>query len=248
MTDFMSGGDPANPVIPSNEPTSFKSDGALPTAAQIADDNTVVFEHGGRKFTRADLVKKLDHSETHIQRLTAERVEGRKLLDEVNVTLGKQVNAAELLRQIKEGAVIQPQAQEPAVVAQLVTADTVAAQVVAKLQQDQLTQQRDSNFKEVQAVLTNTFGDSVNKRVQDAAVESGITVAEAIEMARSKPKVFLKLFPELTTKVQPSAVSRGTVNTQSFQEAPSGPSGYTKATSDKAINTIYQARLKALGL
>lgn len=249
MTDFLPGSDPAKNA-PADSSTSFQQGGA-PNPAANPDDNAVVFEHGGRKFTKADLAKKLDNADAHIQRLTQERASDRKLLDEVNATLAKQVNAAELLKQIKEGNVQAPANPNPPAseAAPAVTADAVAAQVMAKLKEGQDAQQRDANFQEVTAALTNAFGDATNAKVAAMAAEAGMTIPEAVEMAKSKPKVFLKMFPELVTKAQPTATSRGTVNTQSFQTAPKGPSGYTKVSGDtrKSIE-IYQARLKELGL
>lgn len=254
MPDFLPSGDPAVTVVPTTGTTNFRSDSVPPTtSADNPDDHVVVFEHAGRKFTKAELAKKFDHAEAHISRLQQERVEDRKALDEVKASLSKQLSVEEVLRQIKEGTTVpttEPSATTAATTASAtaVTADVVAAQVMAKIQEGQAAQQREANFKEVQTALTLAFGEAVNQKVAAVAAEAGITVDQAVEMAKSTPKVFLKLFPELAAKAQTSVLGRGTVNTQSLPAAPTGPSGFAKATNEKASIAIYTARLKASGL
>lgn len=257
MTDFIPGGDPATPTVEAAASTDFRSPGASAAKpVENPDDHVVVFEHAGRKFTKAELAKKFDHAETHIQRLLSERAEDRKLLEEVKASLGKQLTAEDLLRQIKEGTTVttpDPSASAaPATAsadtATAVTADVVAAQVMIKLQEGQVALAREANFKDVQTALTNVFGESVNQKVAAVAAEAGITLAEAVEMAKATPKVFLKLFPELSAKAQPSTLGRGVVNTQSFVNTPTGPSGFAKTNNEKASIAIYAARLKASGL
>lgn len=248
MTSFVAG-DPGSGAAPGA--TNFQAAGVQPNNPAAPDQGEVVLEYGGRKFTKDDLVKKLAHADEHIQRLTTERSEDKALMEEVRNALKKQVDVAEVLKQIKGQANPNPDPSQPnpdPKQVQAPTADEIAQQVLGKLQEGETVKQREANWSHVTSVLTKAYGDAVNQKVKAAADEAGLTLAEAAELAKSKPKAFLKLFPDVATKPQPSAVRGGDVNTQSFQQAPKGNSGYAKAGSTKQAVSIYLNRLKELGL
>lgn len=248
MTSFVAG-DPGSGTAP--EATSFQAAGVQPNNPAAPDQGDVVLEYGGRKFTKDDLIKKLTHADEHIQRLTNERSEDKALMEEVRNALKKQVDVAEVLKQIKgQGANPDPTQQPPAnQPAAAPTADEIAAKVLGTLKEGEAAQQREANWRSVTETLTKAYGDATNQKVAQAAAEAGLTLAEAAELAKSKPKAFLKLFPDIApAKPQHSAVAPGVVNTQSFQQAPRGNSGYAKAGSTKQAVSIYLNRLKELGL
>lgn len=231
--------------------TSFQQPGAAPAANSGPEDTTVVLELNGRKFTKADLIKKIGSADTHIETLKGELAEQRKILGEVNESLKKQVTTAELLKQIKDqqaAPAADPNAAKPAPQS-VPTSDDITKQVMDKIEQGRNAAQRDQNWNEVTSALTQAFGDATNQKVSEAAADAGLSLEEAAELARSKPKAFLKLFPDLSSKAKPSALpSSGKVNTQSFQAQQKGPPGFSKATSTKQSVEIYLNRLKELGL
>lgn len=248
---FQAGNGADAPAGTDGKQTSFNSGGGADQGSQGAGDNTVILEHGGRKFTKADLVNKLSHADSHIETLTRERAEDRKLLSEANEMLRKAASTAELLAKVKgeQPAGEQPNGNAPAQPAQQPTikAEDIAAQVMGTLQQQQVAQQRKENFKQVSEALTRAFGSAVDAEVAKVAAESGITLEQAREMAESQPKVFLKLFPGIDKKAKPSVIPGGSVNSQSFKGNANEPSGITKATGRQATQ-IYLDRLKAAGL
>ncbi|MDY0087125.1 MAG: hypothetical protein RBS78_01005 [Coriobacteriia bacterium] len=248
MTDFRAG-DPGsgNP----GEQTNFAEGGGAGNQPGTQEDTTVVLEYGGKQYTKADLLKKLTNADSHIGTLTGELADQRELLNEVNDTLKKQISAADLLKQILEGKAPEaapapaaaPAAQEAP------SADAIAAQVLGKLRESKDAEQRDANWAEVTKALTGAFGDKVNQKVAEVAAEAGLTLAEAAEMARSKPKAFMRLFPEVTAKPKPSVLpSSGQYNTQSFQATQRGLSGILTAKNTRELVDIYQARLREAGL
>ncbi len=249
MTNFNSG-DPGSSAAAGT--TNFQQPGGTPNTNSGPEDTTVILDVNGRNFTKSDLVKKITNADNHIETLTHESAEQRKLLGELNETLKKQVTAAELLKQIKEGKAETPNpdaAKPNSEAAPQISADDIAKQVMSKLQEERDAEARKQNWDTVTAALTQAFGDATNQKVAEAAAEAGLSLEEAAELAKSKPKAFLKLFPDLTSKAKPSALpSSGKVNTQSFQANQKGPSGFAKAASTKASVEIYLNRLKELGL
>lgn len=206
-------------------------------------DNAVVLELNGRKFTREDLIRKLTSADEFIETLKKERQEDRALLEQVNAKLSESVNAAELLNKLKQGEV-QPetQAQQPAPV----DPDAITAAVLSKLTEKQVQQQRDANWDNVTSQLTSIYGDKTNVKVAEVAKENNLTLAEAAELARNKPNLFLKLFPELSAKPKSGGLLDGSRNTQSFVKQPKGPSGFTAARTTKDSVSVYLKRLQEL--
>lgn len=247
MPDFTAGDHTGD--VPQGGDTNFQAAGAVDGNTDGTGDHPIVLEFNGRKFTKEDLINKLSHADQHISRLTSETAEHRQLLAEVNETLKKQVSAAELLAQIKEGQL--PPSQETRVEPvqpKGVSAEDVTAQVLRKLAEGDMAKQRDINWKEATSTLTQAYGDSVNAKVAQAAADAGISVEQAAELARTSPKVFLKLFPDLSTRARPSGLpTSGQVNTQSLQSQPRVNSGFMKANTTKQATEIYLQRLRELG-
>lgn len=228
--------------------TSFKANGGT-SQDQGAADNTVVLELGGRKFTKADLVTKITSADEHIARLTTERQEDRALLAQVNDKLGKMVGSEEVLRAIREGK--QPDPVKPNQdSAKVPTVAEVAEAVKAGLKAEQTAAQQEANWASVTTTLTGVFGDKVDAKVKEVAAEVGMTHKEAVEMARTRPQAFLRLFPDLkAAKPVTPAILPGNVNSQAhLSKVKSSASGFAKAGSERERTTIYLDRLRQLGL
>lgn len=213
-------------------------------------DPAVVFEFEGRKFTRDDLVKKLKSADEFIETLKSERQQDRALLEEVNQKLAAQVNAAELLAKIKQSGNntatqddVQNKINAEAAKNPDVSAEAIAAKVLATLEQRQSIEKQNKNWDDVTSKLTSVFGDKTNAKVAAVAAENNLSLAEAANLARQNPTLFLKLFPELNQKEIRSAFSSGSQNTQSFVKKPGEPSGYAAARTTKDQVNVYLKRL-----
>lgn len=216
-------------------------------------DNAVVFEFEGRKFTHADLVKKLKSADDFIETLKQERQQDRALLEQVNQKLSEQVNAQELLKQIKEsgntGATegqVQKEIDKQAAANPEVSADAIAAKVLAQLESKRELDKHAQNWEDVTSKLTAVFGDKTNAKVAEVAKENNLTLQEAADIARKNPTLFLKLFPEMSTKPIKGALFEGSRNTQSFVKQPNKPSGFSSAKNTREQVNVYLNRLNEL--
>lgn len=235
------------------KPTSFQVPGDAGNPA-AGGDSTVVFEHGGRKYTAADLVKKIDNADTFIETLKSESQQTRDLLKQANDALGKTVSAAELLKQIQAGGVAAPAAAAtPAAAAEAstpVTAEQVADLVLQRQGAATAAAQAKTNFAEVQAQLSKVYGAKVDAKVDELCAASGLSREQAVTLASQSPKAFLKLFPEVNAAPPRSFAQQGSVNTQALHGDPAARkvSGYTTAASEKARTAIYLQRLAEAGV
>lgn len=241
MTNFNAGvaGD-------GGKPTNFQADGVVQPSPN-PEDNAVVLEYEGRPLTKTELLKKLSSADKHIEQLVQERKEDRRLLEEVNASLKKQVDVGELLKQMQTGGGHPASTPAASPSNPPVDANTVVAQVRSQLAAEAQAAQEQANWDEVTTKLTQAFGDATNTKVAQMAKDAGMPLEEAVDMARKRPKAFLKMFPDLTPKAQPSALPGSKFNAQSFQK-PAVTSGFHKAANTKASIAIYQEKLKALGL
>lgn len=244
MTSFNAG-TPASGAAA--EGTSFQAEGGA-AAAGTSEDTTIVFEHGGRKFTKADLAKKLDSADGFIEQLKSEGAENRKALEAATKALQEGINATELLKQIKAGqsnAGSASTSTEAATREAPVTVEAVVQQIEQRQAKAATDAQRKTNWNEVTTALTKAFGAAVDQKVAQVAAEAGMTLEQAADMARNTPKAFLKLFPDLSKKAAASPLpASGKVNTQAFHQAGERKgSGYAQAQTTKELVSIYQQRL-----
>ena len=191
-----------------------------PAAAPAADDTSVLLEHNGRTFTKQDLIKKLESADTFIETLKAERQQDRQLLEQAASKLQETLSAAELLNQVKAANQPTGEAAAPAI-----NQEEIVARVREQLTQEKVVEKQEQNWNDVTAKL-----------------------AEAL--ARSKPPLFLKLFPELAAnKAKPSALHSSTskssfVATETAQ--PAAKTGFSAAKNTKDSVSIYLQRLNEL--
>lgn len=163
------------------------------TPTETAPDNSATIEYKGRKLSKEDVLKKLENADQFIETLKSERAEDRKLIEQVNEQLKKQVDVAELLKTLKT----QP-ANEAAPVSEQAPAvdpDKIVGDVMSKLDAAAKLKQRAENWTSVTSRLTQAFGDKVNEKVAEVAAKNDMTVDEMAEMIKAKPKLALNLFP-----------------------------------------------------
>jgi len=246
MTDFTNGA-----TTPSNAKPEDKTD--FSNGNQVKpeennnkqDDPSVVLEFNGRKFTKEDLITKLSSADSFIETLKQERAQDRALLEEVNKKLAEQVSARELLNQVNSG-----KDKDTPAPTQTVDPEAITKQVLAQLQNQQTAKQQEQNWSEVTAKLTATFGDKTNAKVQQVAKENDMSVEEAAQLAKTKPKMFLKLFPELNGSApKGSALLQGNSQRDIFgqpKNTESKSSGYSATRTTRDSVSVYLKRLNEL--
>ena len=153
--------------------------------------------------------KRVDDSQEYIKTLKAQ-------LEEKEAQLAKARKLDDVYSALKdEPQQHQPHKEQPATYDAEELLSKTEARVLAKLQAQQQALAEEDNFKKVSTELTKRFGDDVDKKVQEIADESGLTVEEVVQMARQKPKALLRLFGEPKPAPTPSAKpSSGSFNTQ----------------------------------
>lgn len=243
MTVDFSGVTP--PTAPQGDQPNGSNGAAPAPANQNNQDEGVVLEWNGRKFTKDDLVRKLESADGFIETLKQERQEDRQLLNEVQETLKKQLTAQELLAQVKAQAANPEPKQDGQPV---VDANAIAAQVLAKLQGDQAKAKEDENWQGVVAKLSESYGDKVNEKVKAVADANDLTLQEAAQLARTKPALFLKLFPEVSKAPTKPVLHSNGGNRPVTPAAPAGDQAkaFGAARTTRESVSLYLSRLKEL--
>lgn len=248
MPDFTSG----DPADTSDDATNFEAPGADEQTEPVTADNPVVLELDGRKFTKNDLVKKLTNADKHIATLTAERKSDFERFTAMEAKLREFGDLKDLIKSIKPGTAVETKVEAKNEVVDVDAA--VAAALAARSASDKAAKteaEKADNWKSVTAALTKRYGKGeTNARVAKAAEEAGLSLAQAADLAKSSPKVFLKLFNDLDAPKPKTAPGRqSTVNSASFVNVKSEAGhGYAQATTAKERTAIMQARFKELGL
>lgn len=219
-------------------PTTVSAEPVTPTPTAAPAD-TLVLEYGGKKLTTADVLKKLEHADGFIEQLKRERAEDRDLLNQATEQLKKAVTAGDLLR--TPAPAVPTATPAPAV--------DIAAEVDKVVSAREQRVQEEANWKVAQDAMTKAFGDKADEKARAAASESGLSFEELVALARTKPKAFQRIFPELhatsTTAVKPTPTF-GTVNSKAIVEGAKPSSGFWEAKNSREQTAIYLAKLKQL--
>jgi hypothetical protein len=250
MPDFTSG----DPADTSDESTNFVAPGADDTSEPVTADNPVVLEVDGRKFTKNDLVKKITNADAHIAKLTAERKSDFERFTAMEAKLQEVGDLKALLKNLKAGTPVETKVETKNEVVDVDAA--VAAALQARTSSEQAAKseaEKTANWKSVTETLTKRYGKAeTNAKVTQVAEDAGLTLAEAAELAKSKPKAFLKLFNDLDApKPKPAPGRAGsTVNSVALAGQPqaNAPSGYAAAKTVKERVSIMEAAYKRHGL
>lgn len=212
---------------------------APPAVDQPADQP--VLEYGGKALTQAEVLKKLQSADEFINTLKSEREEDRRLLAEATKRLEAAATAQDLLKQTPAPAAPAPK-QEPIDIAAAVE------QVVTARERKQL---EDANWKAAQDAMTKAFGEKADAKAKEVADSVGMSFEDVVKLARTTPKAFQRLFPELqAAPATPSPSFQGGTNTQAIKAADGAKprSGFWETGSAKERTAIYRKRLQELGV
>lgn len=208
-------------------------------------------EYNGKSLSREDVLKKLQNADSFIETLKGERAEDRQRLEAIESQLqkaGKVDEVLEALRGNGQGAPDQentPPENEPA--SPTLDVETLTQGVLEQLSAREQAQLEDNNWKAVTETLTHTFGEKTNAKVREVALNNDLSVEEAADLARKRPKVFLKLFGD---EVKGSTTSASLLG-GGRRPAPrkdTTPSGYAQARKTSDQISIYKKKLADAGL
>lgn len=176
---------------------------------------------GDRVFsTKEDVANNIESAQTHIQKLEQDFENATKLIDRQSELLEKSRRVDDILDAVKK--------QEPSGDAESTTQlseEDVINKALSAFEQRQIEQtmqqEAERNWNQVTSALTQAYGDKTDEVVQKVAADNGMTLEDAASMARSYPKVFLKMF-DAGSKPNPKP-NTSSVNTEAFANQPSRP-------------------------
>lgn len=163
------------------------------------------------------LSKRLDDSQDHIKKIHSKLDLQNEVIEKQNKLIEQFLSGAQNLNTTQqEGSGNTSPAIDPSKLlqdVQEVVSKTLKQEKDAELVRS-LQEQKDKNFESVASELTARYGEKVDEVVAEVAKENDMTFKEALEFAKEKPKLFLKLFPQ---EVRAPAGSRSSVNTSSLR-------------------------------
>lgn len=124
---------------------------------------------------------------------------------------------------------------------------TVVQQVTSNMTNKEREAQRLANFNTVFAEASTSYGEKVKEKVADIAKSLQMTVADADELAKTKPQAFRQLFlPKRGGTSSSTPPVQGDVRTAAMNGAPDDKPFSAKNKSSKEIAGEVQRRLSAL--
>lgn len=203
-------------------------------------------EYNGRKLSKEEVLNKLQHADTFIDTLKGERETDRERLERLEKQAEDAKKVSDVLAALQGGDTAQPDGGNDTSSEGDDAADpsAIADQVLRQLQEKEAQKRQEENWNSVTKTLTATFGDKTNEKVREVALANDMTVEEAASMAKSKPKVFLRLF-DLKGGETSTPVNTGSGRRPSLADQDDGPSGYSEAKSTKEqVDILHRAYRK----
>lgn len=200
------------------------------------------FEYGGKKFTREELLTKLTHADTHIQTLVAERTRDAEALAAAAAKL-------EAAKRIEDLLKAQPTPAAPAAPSPAPAPLDIESAVAKVVEARDIKAREESNWKAAQEAVTKAYGDKADQKVKETAAALGMSFDGMVQLARTAPAAFARLFPELSASPTPASPAKpaGGVNTQAIKALPTvGKTGFWDASNSKDQTAIYLKRLNEL--
>lgn len=194
--------------------------------------------------SRFDVVqKRVDDKETYINKL---RDENEKLKAEV----ANKAKMDEVLEKLN-GSTAQQKSDVQANTSSLdpdKLLEEAEKRVLSKIEQRQLEAQFQANFQAVSQELSKVYGNEVDQKVKAIAADNDLTYDEAVALAKSKPKAFLKLFKDVQAPqvASPQQSSKSSFNTTAtHQQSKVKEPEFDRSNSAKMKDWIRYATEKA---
>lgn len=222
----------------------FEQQGQQSGLGNDSQENDFFLEVGDRKFkSQEDAVHHISSAQEHIQKLESDFEAATGLLDRQQQLLDKSRNIDDVMEAVARRDSSGNAEDTPQLSKEEVVADAIKA-FEQKQEQQTLEQRRQANWDQVTGTLTQSYGDKTDEVVQKVAGENGLSIQEASEMARTHPKVFLKMFD--TTPRYSAQPSIGSVNTQNINQPAERPHKPLTRMSMKERASEVQRRLQEL--
>ena len=222
---------------------SGEADQSFSTESLKATDNTNQSSNepylsvGDRVFkSKEDVINHITHAQNHISKLEGDFNNATQLIEKQSSLLEQSSKFDDVLDAVNNRQDSSGNAEEtPKLSKDEVIADALRA-FEQHQQQQTLEQRRISNFNSVSQVLTKAYGDKTDEVVTKVAAENGLSLQEAAEIAKSHPKVFLKMF-DTNTQQRTAQPTHSSVNTQAL--------GYQESTRPRKKLTSMSGRERA---
>lgn len=187
-------------------------------AVETLDNGNIIV--GGKEFSPAEAVKKIENADKHIETLESENAEKDeqtlKLLERIEALEGKIKSKAEVDEVLN--AANQP-APEPAST-QEISKDELVAAAVDQIKAQELAAVQEANFKTIVSEARELYGDEFGPKIDELAESYGMAEDAVVQMARNTPKVFRQIF--LPTPKEEEAPTPPTDTTGSTKQGTAG--------------------------
>lgn len=205
-------------------------------------EEQVFLKVGDRTFkSQEDAVRHVSSAQDYIQKLESDFESATALLDRQQQLLDKSKNVDDVMK-----AIAQRDSSGNAEDTPQLSKDEVIADALRAFEQQQemrtAAQQKAENARLVHSTLSQSYGDKMDEVVQKVAVDNGLSMQEAEEMATRHPKVFLKMFD--TGSRHTAKPTQGGVNTQAVYTPQEQPYRPLKRMSMKERAAEVQRRLQ----
>lgn len=201
----------------------------------------------------AKMNKRIQDKDEFIDTLKSERQRDReqmeqmqRMLREFEEKLGKQSSISEVIEGLKNQQSRQTDSTSQFDPEELV--ERVKKETLSAVENKQLQSVYAANFQENARLVQEVYGkEQADAKIRQIAAENDLSFEDAIEMARSKPKAFRRLFvPEGTKARTPS--STGSINTAAFKgnQQEQTKKLYRDVNSEKGRMALVQEKFREL--
>ena len=157
--------------------------------------------------------KRVDDSQEYIKQLKAQ-------LEEKEIQLAKSRKLDDVYSALQTDPNKQhQQLSEPQV---HIDAEEIATKVeekiAAKLKAEQIASVEAQNLNTVRAEVSKLYGQNVDAEISKIAAENDMTIEDAFDLAKAKPKAFLSIFAKQPVQPANTSFSKSSINTLSVQQ------------------------------
>lgn len=188
------------------EPTSSEAAPVVQTSTTpVLPPEVAEMVGQGKKYSSVeDALKSVPHAQKHIKTLEEE-------LAQAKVELERRKTAEQILSEIKSG---NQQTETPS--GNTVTPDIVAQLVEQSLAQNMRRQTEAQNTNQVVSAFKSKFGEKAEEAYNSIAAESGLTVEQFNNLAKTSPALILKLagLGEKKGDIPPVVKSNSSIRTE----------------------------------
>lgn len=200
-------------------------------------------EHGLQKYTTLeDALKALQHSQDYIPQVKTQLSQKEAELAELRAKLEQQASLEDVVSRLTKP--IQPETKDDRPSVSGLDESAVMRLVQQQLESNHTQAVAQQNQQQVEAALKAQYGDKTVDVVKARAAELGLTTQALGELSSKSPQAVLALF---NTKGAPAPkLTTSTVNTSSFQQAPTEPARPSKSLLTGASSRDQVAFLKQI--